>query len=582
MNKHAAVLSFFTLVFVTFGCAREETSEPEGETAQPEARVYVAQKVITMDVANSLASAVAVADGRIVAVGSLESVEESLSGYRLAVDDTFAGKVLMPGFIDNHLHPALAGLLLPAKFITPFPWDLPNQKVQGVQGREAYLESLGELERTFTDPEEWLITWGYHQYFHGEITRLDINEISASRPIIVWQRSFHEIFANDAALEKLGITEEEFGDHPAIDFANGHFWETGLFAIFPKLQPIILDPVRFRSGMLEGLEHARRNGITTLCDQGVPLLNLDMEMGYLDAVIKDNELPLRMLLIGNAKSLAIAGNDAAFKTIEALPTRDTSALKFLPKQVKLLADGAFYSQLMQMQDGYLDGHHGEWIMTPQELMAAARLYWKADYQLHIHVNGDKGLKIVLDTIEQLLEEYPRENHQTVLHHFGYSAADQIDRVVELDISVSANPYYLWALGDKYSEIGLGPERAHYITRLGALERNDVSISFHSDLPMAPAAPLTLAAIAASRVSANNNVLAPEERLTVETALRGITIEAARAIQQHDSIGSIEVGKLADFTVLEQDPYVVPAEQLRDIPIWGTVLGGQVYPLQKSL
>ena len=582
MKRETALLSLLTLVFLASGCAREEAPQQSSEPALPAARVFTAQNVITMDAANSQASAVAVANSSILAVGSLESIQQALPDYRLVVDDTFAGKVLMPGFIDNHLHPALAGLLLPAKFITPFPWDLPNQQVQGVQGRDAYLESLGELERSFTDPDEWLITWGYHQYFHGEVTRDDVNRISAERPIIVWHRSFHEIVLNNAALEKLGITAEEFGDHPAIDLAKGHFWETGLFAIFPKLQPIILDPVRFRSGMLEGLEHARRNGITTLCDQGVPLLNLDMEMGHLDALITENELPLRMLLIGNAKSLGVAGNDAAFEIIEALPTRDTSTLKFLPKQVKLLADGAFYSQLMQMEEGYLDGHHGEWIMTPEELKTAARLYWKADYQLHIHVNGDKGLDVVLDTIEQLLEEYPRDDHQTVLHHFGYSAADQIDRIVELGISVSANPYYLWALGDKYSEIGLGPDRAHYITRLGALERNDVSISFHSDLPMAPAAPLTLAAIAASRVSANNNVLAPEERVSVETALRGITIEAARAIQQHDSIGSIEVGKLADFTVLEQDPYEVPAENLRDIPIWGTVFGGQVYPLQKSL
>jgi len=581
MRGQVGLAKWVILFCVLSGCAKEEASKASGGPATDQVRVFTARVVITMDAANSIASAVAVADDRILAVGSVESIEEALPDKKLVIDDRFADKVLMPGFIDNHLHPALAGILLPANFITPFAWNLPNQQVQGVQGRGAYLQSLVELEASVADPDEMLITWGYHQYFHGEITRADINQVSSSRPIIVWQRSFHEVVLNDAALEVLNITAEKFGDHPAIDFANGQFWETGLFAIFPNLAPIVLEPQRFRSGILAGLVHARQNGITTLCDQGVPLLDLNMEMQALDSVIVDNALPLRMLLIGNAKSLGVLGNDKALEIMESLPSRDTQAIKYLPKQVKLLADGAMYSQLMQMSDGYLDGHHGEWIMRPEELLAAARIYWNADYQLHIHVNGDEGLRVVLDMIEQLLLERPRSDHQTVLHHFGYATADQIDRVADLGISVSANPYYLWALGDKYSEIGLGPERAHNITPLGTVERNDVSISFHSDLPMAPAAPLALAAIAASRITAGNNLLGPDERVSVETALRGITIEAARQIQQQDSIGSIEVGKLADFTILEQDPYSVEAQELRDIPIWGTVLGGQPYPLDRS-
>ncbi len=147
----------------------------------------------------------------------------------------------------------------------------------------------------------------------------------------------------------------------------------------------------------------------------------------------------------------------------------------------------------------------------------------------------------------------------------------------MGIQVSANPFYPWALGDKYSEIGLGPERARNITRLGDLERNGVSVSFHSDLPMAPAAPLTLAGIAASRVSANGNVLAPEQKMSVQAALRGITIDAAKAIQQDKTIGSIEVGKQADFTILEQDPTEYVPEEFKNIEVWGTVVGGQIFP-----
>jgi predicted amidohydrolase YtcJ len=578
------VAAVITLSATSCGESGKNSADAEQEapgSPKKSATVYTASHIYTMDAQSTEATAVAVSSGRIVAVGSAETIAESLEGYDWQRSDIFAGKVVLPGFIDNHLHPALAGLLLPSRFITPFPWSLPHQQVEGVQGREAYLARLREVEQEVEDPDEFLITWGYHQYFHGELGRDELNAISSSRPVIVWHRSFHEILVNDAALKALDISSAEFGAHPSIDLDQGRFWETGLFAIFPRLWPLVMQPERLRYGILEGLEHARRNGVTTFCDQGVPLLDLELETAQLDAVLRESALPIRSLLIGNGSSLAALGEDAAFQLIESLPRRDTDNIRFLPRQVKLLADGAFYSQLMQMQDGYLDGHHGEWIMSPEQLESAARRYWMADYRLHIHVNGDEGLRVVLDIIEKLQNEYPRSDHATVLHHYGYSAPDQSPRVAALGIQVSANPYYLWAMGDIYAKLGMGPERAHYITRLGALERLGVPLSLHSDLPMAPAAPLRLASIAASRLTAAGNVLAPGERITIETALRGITSAAASAIDQQDSIGTIEVGKLADFTVLEQDPFEVAAENIADISIWGTVFGGMPYPNSPS-
>ena len=544
---------------------------------QLKATVYLAKKIITMNKQQPVASAVAVSNGKIISVGSLESVRSALPKYQLVIDQGFSEKVIMPGLIDNHLHPALAGVLLPSHFITPFDWELPQQSVKGVQGREAYLTRLRELEASFENSEKMLITWGYHQYFHGDIRRIDLDKLSATRPILMWQRSFHELVMNTAALKALQITEEGLAHPEATNYENGHFWELGLFSIFPKLAPIILAPARFQQGMHDGLLHAQMNGVTTLADQGTPLFNLDMELASLNKVLSESKLPLRMLMVGNGKTLSTEGYKQGLEVINGLSSRNTELVQFLPNQVKLLADGAFYSQLMQMEDGYLDGHHGEWIMPPEELASAARVFWNAGYQLHIHVNGDKGVNVILQMIEQLQKETPRKDHRTVLHHYGYAAPEHAEKIAKAGISVSANPFYLWALGDKYSEIGLGPERAKYITRLGDLERYGVSVSFHSDLPMAPAAPLALAGVAASRITANGNLLAPSEKMSVDAALAGITLEAARAIQQQHRIGSIEVGKLADFTIIDQDPYSMEAQHLKDIDVWGTVLGGEVHP-----
>ena len=264
--------------------------------------------------------------------------------------------------------------------------------------------------------------------------------------------------------------------------------------------------------------------------------------------------------------------------IDELLNRSTDKLRFL-RQVKLFADGAFFSQLMQLgEPGYLDGHSGEWITEPNEFARQSRRYWDAGIQIHVHVNGDKGVDMVLDVLEGLLAETPRIDHRFSLHHLGYSTEAQSRRMAELGAYVSANPYYLYALADAYAVSGLGEERAQHIFRGGSLVDAGVPLSLHSDFSMAPAAPLTLASIAVNRISADGKVWGPELRLSVEDALRSVTIEAARLLRLEEEIGSLQIGKKADFTVLEEDPFSVLPEDLHSIQIWGTVFEGKQFPI----
>lgn len=214
------VLVCLALLMCLAACAQQASIDSASHPL-PEATIFTAKAVLTMDSDDSTASAVAVAAGKIVAVGDLQSIKASKLGYSFKVDDRFVNKVIMPGFIDNHLHPALAGILLPSKFITPFDWSLPGREIKGVQGQQEYLERLTQVHNSMSDPHEMLITWGYHQYFHGEISRVAIDAVSKERPIIVWQRSFHELYANSAALYMLGINAEDFTNHPAVSFERG-------------------------------------------------------------------------------------------------------------------------------------------------------------------------------------------------------------------------------------------------------------------------------------------------------------------------------------------------------------------------
>jgi predicted amidohydrolase YtcJ len=143
--------------------------------------------------------------------------------------------------------------------------------------------------------------------------------------------------------------------------------------------------------------------------------------------------------------------------------------------------------------------------------------------------------------------------------------------------VSANPYYHYILSDIYSEQWLGRDRGEQMVRLGSLERNGVPFALHSDAPMAPLSPLTLAWTATNRVTINGRLNAAEERISLDAAMRAITIDAAWIMGWEDEIGSIRAGKKADFTVLESNPYRVGVKGLKDIEIWGTVFEGQAYP-----
>ena len=173
---------------------------------------------------------------------------------------------------------------------------------------------------------------------------------------------------------------------------------------------------------------------------------------------------------------------------------------------------------------------------------------------------------------------PRPDSRSVIVHFANSTEDQIARIARLGAIVSANPYYPVGFADKYSEIGLGPERATTMVRSASVLLHGIPYSFHSDLPMGPSAPLYLAWCGINRITNEGNVVAPEQRISVEDGLRAITSEAAYSWRREDDLGSIAPGKIANFTILEEDPYGVAPEKLKDIPIWGTVFEGRLFPV----
>lgn len=548
-----------------------------GDTRDTGVHVFTARRIHTLEPGRPLATAVAVQAGRIRAVGSLEEVRRALGDEAHELDARFAGKVLLPGFIDPHVHPVLGGTILTLDIVSALSWETPTGRTRAVRGREAFLARLRELD-ALRDEDDWLLVWGHHQPYHGALSRADLDAVSSRRPILVWQRSVHEMFLNGRALEAAGLERADFDAHPQADWESGHLWEAGLLDVGRPLVEILTAPRRYRRGLDLLSQVLHRGGLTTVAEQGFPLASRWGELLMLHLALR-GDAPHRFVLVPNALSLTRqTGSPAAAERAAAGLLRWSSRRVRFVKHAKYFADGALFSQLMQLSEPYLDGHHGEWLMTPAEQAEVLRVFWERGWHIHVHVNGDAGLDVVLDALEERQRTDPDPARRVVLEHYGYARPDQHARVASLGLAVSNNPYYAHELAPAYAEHGLGPERAADLSPLGALERAGVPVSFHSDYPMAPAEPLRLVQVAVTRVASDGAVWGADQRMSLERALRAVTIEAAWSIGLEDEIGSIAPGKRADFTVLEADPYEVDPVRLADIPIWGTVLDGRPHPL----
>jgi predicted amidohydrolase YtcJ len=544
--------------------------------------VFRARAIHTMNPSWPHGSAVAVREGRIVEVGTLKTLQPWLERFPHTIDDQFADRVLLPGFVDPHLHPSMAAMLLPMHFVTALEWRLPWETVVPVTSAEGFLERLAALHQSLDDPNEPLFVWGYHPLWHGELRRPQLDSLVADRPVVIWHRSFHEIILNSKALEWLGIDQQDIGAKAQIDWEGGRFFENGLGYAIAKLNPHLFAADRHRSGLERLKLVAHAGGATTLGDMAVGIFDFEREwQGSLEALDNDTT-PFRVAMVPAVMRVVAAtgSSDAAAEFIASLPERNTHRLRF-GKRVKLFTDGAFFSLLAQVQEpGYLDGHQGEWLTAPEQYLEMARRYWNEGYAIHVHCTGDLGLELALDTLDRLQWERPRFDHEYTIEHFGFATPEQVSRIATLGARVSANVHYLHELSTVYARHGVGTERANQMARLASCVNAGIRVALHSDFPMAPARPLHNAWVAATRMNHEEVVVAPRERLSIEQALRAITIDAAYMLGLQNEVGSVRAGKRADFAVLDEDPFAVGAEGLRELKVEATVFEGRVFPVPK--
>lgn len=561
--------------------------------------VFVAKKIITMDPGWPEGTAVAVCGGKILSVGSLADVQSWLQPGNHTINDQFKDKILMPGFIEPHGHPILASTCYNLPSLSSLPVDNPyGPPTPGVKTIEEVASALSKYVAQAKSPDETVLTWGYDVIAMGgkHLDKTMLDKISATQPILVWDASEHYCYANSAALKKYKVTKEDIAKHNIGAGADGE--PNGQFLGVTALRRIMQEPlnqllqpdVAFKN-VRYLMDLSRQNGITTTSDLTYGGIDLTMEEFVNNKYFNDPASPMRVVQIADTTAFTALKGDQAVAFVESLTRKNTD--RIILNGAKVFADDAYLSHSMKMANpnyigqcscclslkrsnpNEIDEGGGVWVTPPDKMVALWLPWWRSSLQMHAHSNGDIANTATLDALAELLKALPRFDHRFTFEHFGISSPDQIMRVRTLGGIIGCNPYFLYNRA-AFSRPYIG-ERAVINPRLRTMVDAGVITALHSDSPVGPPKPLEMAWIAINRLSRSGEVAAPQERVTVDQAMRMITINAAYLIGMDGKIGSIGTGKFADFTVLEQDPYAVDKEKIKDIKVWGTVSGGRIFP-----
>ena len=542
--------------------------------------VYAARKIITMNPMQPAASHVAVRDGRILSVGSLEQAK---AWGNVELDNRFADHVLMPGLIEGHCHLKEGGMWgMP--YLGWFDRRDPNGKVwPGLRSMQAVIDRLHAIDREMqlagSGSDIPLVAWGFDPiYFDNErMTVQHIDRACPDRPVVIAHANGHLMNVNTAMLRLAGITRATEIEG-VIKFENGE--PTGELqepaAMFPVVRRIgnagLLAPMD-DAGMAGFAAIARNQGVTTATDLVNRLSESDCDT--LERACASEDFSVRLLPAFQAFH-GTHGAQEGSAHVRALMARNTDRLRY--GLVKMMLDGSIQGFSARLRwPGYFNGaSNGIWVTEPSQFERDFEVYHNAGLTIHTHTNGDEASEVAIDAIERVLARHPRPNHRHTLQHGQLIDAALFRRMAGAGLSVNLFANHLWYWGDQHAELTVGPDRAARMNACASALRAGVPMAIHSDAPVTPLGPLFTAWCAVNRVTPSGRVLGESERISVEQALHAITLGAAWTLGLDQETGSIECGKRADFCVLEEDPLSVDPIKLKDIKVWGTVLSGKPF------
>ena len=535
--------------------------------------IFSAKKILTMNSYQPVATHVAVRDSRILGVGSLDEL-----GYwgDYTLNEIFADKILVPGFVEAHCH-AMNGSVWENTYVGFFDRTDPNGRLwPGIKTLDGVVERLIEIEHTLDDPEETLVAWGFDPIYFTDGVRMNLehlDQVSRDRRILVQHSNGHLLNASRKVLELAGVdstTDVEGVMKDADGEPTGELGEMAAQFMAYK----VTDVRRFdginSNDLWTFAKTATNVGVTTATDLHARVQDQNIQ-SYVE-VTKNADYPLRLVPAAGALTMSIQDGPSHVAQL-----KQHNNDKLYLGLCKIMTDGSIQGFTGRLKwPGYINGKpNGIWNLPPQTLTEMVEAYHAAGLQMHMHTNGDEASELMINAIEAALHKNPRPDHRHTLTHCQMADESQFRRMAQLGIcsNLFTNHIYYW--GDQHYSLTMGPDRATRMDACGTAKRLGVPYTIHSDAPVTPLDPLFTAWCAVNRQTASGRILGPNECIEVDDALRAITLGAAYTLHLDHLIGSIEIGKFADFAVLEQDPTELPPENLKDVPIWGTVVDGIV-------
>ncbi|MFI7578951.1 amidohydrolase family protein [Kocuria kalidii] len=539
--------------------------------------VYPARIVRTMDPSRPTAEAVAVRGDRIRAVGG---VAELLSYPGAVLDERYAGTVLLPGFVEAHSHAGSGNVWASTYVGLVDRTDPDGRRWAGCRTIDEVLDRLREAEAELEAPDEPLLAWGLDPiYFPGRpLAAAELDRVSATRPVHVAHTSGHVCAVNTAVLHRFGIDASTPVTGVVKDDTGKPTGELREFAAMA-----LVGELTAGSSLLDVDERALRRfaqdgvntGTTTLTDLGTTTLMDDDGVALYRSTV-DEDYPARLNVFhfgAGVGRVALSLADAAERLVR-LRGLSTERLRF--GNVKLMLDGSiqgFTARLLE--PGYFgDQPNGIWAVSPEEFHEAFETFHRAGLLVHVHCNGDQTTQLFLDTLEAVLTAHPRPDHRHTCTHSQLSTPAQYRRMAALGACANIFANHIWAWGDQHLDLTVGPDRAARMNAAATALRLGVPISLHSDTPVTPLGPLHSVKHAVTRLTVSGRVMGEHERIGVQEALEAVTIGGAYLLRTDHEVGSLEAGKFADLAVLADDPLAVAPEDIGDIHVLGTVVGGR--------
>ena len=537
--------------------------------------VFVGGPIVTVNAKNEEVQALATKDGKIVAVGLEADIRKNWVDQKTQVID-LRGQTLMPGFVEPHVHIVLTAMV-EGLWLDLSNFSLPYDTI------ETLSEKLRAALKT-VPPGGWLAGFGVDPSrtspFMAELTVEVLDKVSKDVPIFIINQSGHIGYVNSKAFELAGVnnqTPNPPGGGIYVKDEKGNL--TGKLIEPPSYVPFQAKmPVPTQQELIQAMRNTTKRlatkGVTTSAEITVGAnLGLENEIGLYKYLLANGGLPVRVraYLYGSAIPKGFQG---------VKPNEGDDLFRYVG--VKFISDGSTQGLTAALNEPYAypagTTFRGDLNYKDEQLLATMKPYFDQGWQISVHANGSRAVEQTLNNYAKLLDGNSQpEKRRLRIEHFTVTTPEQLVRTKQLGVVPGFTIGHVHYWGQALNDQILGAPRAECIDPSASLKKEGVRFAYHSDSPVSPYGPLKYITQGVTRVwqsPLQRKVLGPNERISVDDAIRAVTIDAAYQMMSDDKIGSLEVGKLADFVVLEKNPRATPAEQIGDIKVLQTWVGGK--------